>query len=167
MKKRRFLNSYGGPESYSVESIMNIIYGEQEPYEHKGFVDETDGHKVVREGEVIKADGKRNYKSFYMNKQNEEKKVEAETIISEQTNAERFVENIETMKNPHIRDCVSLGDREGTIEDYSAHQERKDLEHYKEFLNSSAFDEVKGAETDVSSPMTLAKLRKRSGEHDN
>lgn len=94
-------------------------------------------------------------------------KGEAATIISGQTNVERFVGNIETMKNPHIRDCVSLGEREGTIEDYSLHQERKDLEHYKEFLNSSAFDELKGTEIDMSSPMTLTKLRKRSGEHDS
>lgn len=90
-----------------------------------------------------------------------------ETIVGEQTHAERFAGNIENMKNPHLRDCVSLGEREGTIENYSFHQEQQDLKHYKEFLNSSAFDEVRGVETDVESPMTLAKLRKRSGEHDS
>lgn len=90
-----------------------------------------------------------------------------ETIVSEQTNAERFVDSIENMKSPHLRGCVSLGEREGTIEDYSVYQERKDLERYKEFLNSSAFDEVRGTETDVDSPMTLEKLKKRSGEHDS
>lgn len=99
------------------------------------------------------------------NKSNKKKKTEI--IVEEQTHVKRFVDNIENMKNPHLRDCVSLGEREGTIEAYSLYQERKDLENYKEFLNSSAFDEIRGGETDVDSPMTLEKLRKRSGEHDS
>lgn len=89
-----------------------------------------------------------------------------ETIV-EQIHAKRFVDNIENMKNLHLRDCVSLGEREGTIEDYSLYQERNDLENYKKFLNSSAFDEIREVETDVDSPMTLEKLRQRSGEHDS
>ena len=47
------------------------------------------------------------------------------------------------MRNPHIRDCVSLGEKYGTIEDYSQYQEQKDLESYRKFLNSSAYDDIK------------------------
>lgn len=62
---------------------------------------------------------------------------------------------------------MSLGEREGTIEDYSTYQEPRDLENYKSFLNSSAYDEVRKVETELDNPLTLEKLRKRNAEHDN
>lgn len=94
-----------------------------------------------------------------------------ETVVCEQTPAERFINNIEKMRNPHIRDCVSLSEKSGSIEDYSEHQEQRDLEKYKSFINSSAYDEVKEEESsieeEIGEPLTLAKLRKISGMHDD
>lgn len=70
-----------------------------------------------------------------------------ETIVCDsESHAKKFVDNIENMRNPHIRDCVSLEEKYGTIEDYMQYQERKDLESYRRFLNSSAYDDVKEAE---------------------
>ncbi len=60
-----------------------------------------------------------------------------------------------------------LGEREETIGDYYTYQEQRDLERYKRFINSSAYDDVRKAEEDISKPLTLEKLRKRSAEHDN
>ncbi|MBE6159552.1 MAG: hypothetical protein E7157_00680 [Lactobacillales bacterium] len=57
-----------------------------------------------------------------------------------------FIEKVEKMRNPHIRDCVSLGEKYGVIEDYSQYQEKKDLEEYRKFMNCSAYDEIKEEE---------------------
>ena len=83
------------------------------------------------------------------------------------TSAEKFVDNIENMKSPHLRNCGSLSEREGAIEDYSTYQEPRDLENYKSFLNSSAYDEVREVKTELDNPLTLEKLRKRNVEHYN
>lgn len=74
-----------------------------------------------------------------------------ERVLDNRENYEKvkivsFVDKIETMRNPHIRDCVSLGEKYGTIEDYSQYQEQKDLESYRKFLNSSAYDDIKEKE---------------------
>lgn len=78
---------------------------------------------------------------------NQSKAHSNETIICDsESQAKKFVDNIENMRNPHIRDCVSLEEKYGTIEDYTHYQEIKDLESYRRFLNSSAYDDVKEAE---------------------
>lgn len=71
------------------------------------------------------------------------------------------------MKNPHIRDCVSLSEKEGTIEDYSVYQEQNDLEKYRSFINSSAYDDIKETEPEMGKQLTLTNLRKISGMHDD
>lgn len=81
--------------------------------------------------------------------------------------AERFFQNIDKMRNPHIRDCISLSERDGHIEDYSIYQEQKDLKNYKQYINSSAYDDVKETELEIKKEMTLSKLRKISSMHDD
>lgn len=65
------------------------------------------------------------------------------TITDGKTPAERFIDNIDKMRNPHVRDCVGLSEKCGTIEDYSEDQEQKDLKRYRSFINSSAYDDIK------------------------
>ena len=81
--------------------------------------------------------------------------------------AERFIDNITNMRNPHIRDCVSLSEKYGTIEDYSEYQEQRDLENYKNFINSSAYDDIKESESLIEKQLTLTKLRKIGAMHDD
>lgn len=57
-----------------------------------------------------------------------------------------FIEKTEKMRNPHIKDCVSLEKKCKTIEDHSKYQEKKDLENYKKFINSPAYDDIKESE---------------------
>lgn len=90
-----------------------------------------------------------------------------EAIVCEKTHVEKFTDNITNMRNPHIRDCVSLSEKYGAIEDYSGYQEQRDLENYKSFINSSAYDDVKEAESEIEKQLTLIKLRKISGMHDD
>lgn len=93
--------------------------------------------------------------------------VNLEKKSIEKTPAERFMDNIDRMRNPHIRDCVSLSEKYGTIEDYSEYQEQRDLENYKSFINSSAYDDVKDVESEIGKQLTLSNLRKISGMHDD
>ena len=90
-----------------------------------------------------------------------------EIIVQKKTPAEKFFDNIDKMKNPHIRDCVSIGERFGSIEDYSEHQEQKDLENYKRFINSSAYDFIRDEEDEVNKQLTLLKLRQINSYHDD
>ena len=57
-----------------------------------------------------------------------------------------FVDSLERRRNPHIRDYGGLGERSGHIEDYTLYQEKRDLERYRSFMNSSAYDDVRDAE---------------------
>lgn len=91
----------------------------------------------------------------------------SETIVCENTQAKKFVDNIDKMRNPHIRDCVSLEEKYGSIEDYSEYQEQRDLENYKHFINSQAYDDLKEAESEIGEQLTLSKLRKISSMHDD
>ncbi len=90
-----------------------------------------------------------------------------EAIVCEKTPVERFVDNIDKMRNPHIRDCVSLSEKYGTIEDYSEYQEQRDLESYKNFINSFAYDDIKETESEIEKQLTLTNLRNISGMHDD
>lgn len=87
--------------------------------------------------------------------------------LSEKTHAEIFFDGIDKMRNPHIRDCVSLSEKDGTIEDYSKYQERIDLERYKSYINSSAYDDIREYESKKQKKLTLTDLRKISAMHDD
>lgn len=93
--------------------------------------------------------------------------VANKTIICEKTPAERFVDNIDKMRNSHRRDCVSSSEKDGTVEDYSEYQEKKDLEKYKNFINSSAYDDIKEIESKITKQLTFTNVRKISGMHDD
>lgn len=82
--------------------------------------------------------------------------------------AREFVENIDKMKSPHKMEINSC-EKFGKIEDYSLYQEQRDLENYKRFINSSAYDDVKDVEKGMTyqKKLTLNMLRKRSMEHDD
>lgn len=86
----------------------------------------------------------RNFKSYFLS--NDRILDNRENYTKVKVVNHNFIDKIENMKNSHIRDCVSLGEKYGTIEDYSQYQERKDLENYRKFLNSSAYDDVKESE---------------------
>lgn len=95
-------------------------------------------------------------------------------IVSEPLNAhaETFFNNIEKMRNPHIRDYGTCSERFGKIEDYSELQEQKDLKRYYHFINSSAYDDIKNAESELTlnennKKLTLTLLRKISSYHDD
>ena len=46
----------------------------------------------------------------------------------------------ENLKNGKVTDTERM---KNAIEDYSIYQEKKDLESYRRFMNSSAYDEIK------------------------
>lgn len=77
----------------------------------------------------------------------------------EKTYAKRFIDNIDQMRNPHIRDCVDSSEKSGTIEDYSKYQEQSDLARYRRFISSSAYDEIKEVETKMPKKLTFSNLR--------
>lgn len=112
-------------------------------------------------------DSKSGTKSKPISKRVEKELQEASLVTNEKTHARRFVDNIDKMRNPHIRDCVSLSEKYGTIEDYSKCQEQRDLENYKSFINSSAYDDIKETESEIGKKLTLINLRKISGMHDD
>lgn len=82
-------------------------------------------------------------------------------------NAKKLVDNIDKMKSPHKSE-ISCSERFGTIEDYTQYQEQKDLNNYKTFINSSAYDDIKEAESEIShqKKLTLKDLRKTSAQHE-
>lgn len=86
-------------------------------------------------------------------------------------NALKFVESLEKRRNPHIRDYGSCSERGGHIEDYSISQEKKDLERYKHFMNSSAYDDIRAVETEITveemKKPTLMLIRKIGRYHDD
>ncbi len=88
-------------------------------------------------------------------------------MLNKKTHAERFIDNLDKMKNPHIRACVSLSEIYGTVENYSEYQEQRDLENYKSFINSSAYDDIKKFETGIPRRLTLSNIRKISSMHDD
>lgn len=90
-----------------------------------------------------------------------------ETIVSIITPAEKFVASLEKRKNPHLRDYVSLSEKTGTIENYSEYQEQRDLENYKRFIQSFAYDDIKEVEEEIGKTLTLTNLRKISSMHDD
>ena len=60
-------------------------------------------------------------------------------------NREKFIESLQLgkfengLKNGEVTDA----ERMNAIEDYSIYREKKDLESYKHFMNSSSYDEIK------------------------
>lgn len=61
-------------------------------------------------------------------------------------NREKFIQSLELgkfknrLKNGEVTDTERM---KNAIEDYSIYQEKKDLESYKRFMNSSSYDEIK------------------------
>lgn len=61
-------------------------------------------------------------------------------------NRKNFIESLEAgkfkngLKNGEVTDTERM---KNAIEDYSIYQEKKDLESYKRFMNSSSYDEIK------------------------
>ena len=94
-----------------------------------------------------------------------------EKNMTVESNAKRFVDSIERRRNPHIRDYGSAAERGGHLEDYYISQEKKDLENYRTFMNSSAYDDVRMAESEITSEdlknPTLVLLRKIGAYHDD
>lgn len=84
-------------------------------------------------------------------------------------NAKRFVERIYKMRCSHFRDCVSLSEKYGLIDDYSEYQERYDLENYKIYVDSFEFDELKKVlqKNEEDDGKVLMKLRKHSSYYDD
>lgn len=60
-------------------------------------------------------------------------------------NREKFIKSLELgkFKNGLKNGEVTDAERMNAIEDYSIYQEKKDLESYRRFMNSSAYDEIK------------------------
>jgi len=56
-------------------------------------------------------------------------------------NTEIFFSNFVERKNPHLYAC-SFNEKYGLIKDYSLEQEKRDLENFKFFINSSERDEL-------------------------
>ncbi len=83
------------------------------------------------------------------------------TTTDGKTLAERFIENIDKMKNPHLRVGYE------THEDYSEDQEQKDLKRYKSFINSSQYDDVKEVESEMGRKLSLNNLREIISFHDD
>ena len=94
-----------------------------------------------------------------------------EKNVTIESNAKRFVDSIEKRRNPHIRDYGSAAERGGHLEDYYVSQEKKDLESYRAFMNSSAYDDVRLAESEITPEElknpTLVLLRRIGGYHDD
>ena len=61
-------------------------------------------------------------------------------------NREKFIKSLESgnfkngLKNGEVTDTERM---KYAIEDYSIYQEKKDLESYRRFMNSSSYDEIK------------------------
>lgn len=68
--------------------------------------------------------------------------------------AKRFVENIPNLKNSH-KVFGTGAEKDGSIEDYTVYQNQKDLETYKSFLSSFAYDDVKEAEEQIKKPTAM------------
>ncbi len=84
------------------------------------------------------------------------------------TKALELVENIDKIKSPHKMEITS-DEKFGSIEDYTLSQEQRDLKRYKEFINSSAYDDLKDIEVEISKEkkLTLNTLGKRSIKNDS
>lgn len=95
--------------------------------------------------------------------------MDLEKIIQEGTseNAKKFVDSINQMKSYHQSE-ISFSERLGTINDYSGFQEQRDLENYRMFMNSSAYDSIKdvGNEMPPQKKITLNCLRKIGLQHE-
>ncbi len=52
-------------------------------------------------------------------------------------------------RNHHAHLC-SISEREGLVPDYSEEQEKRDLKNYRFFMNSSAYDDMKDVESEMS-----------------
>lgn len=64
MKRRKAM-----AESFDVESVMDILYGESPSSKYSQFISGDDGKKKIRDGEVIRNSEKdRDYTSFWRNK---------------------------------------------------------------------------------------------------
>lgn len=104
-----------------------------------------------------------------MVKLNKQKNVTVNGNITQTTiNKVCWLENIYKMKSPH-KMAISSCEKFGTIIDYTLYQEQRDLENYKRFINSSAYDDIKDVEEQMTyqKKLTLNMLRKRSMEHDD
>jgi len=62
----------------------------------------------------------------------------------------RFVNLLECgkLRNHHVR-LYSISEKDGFIPDYSKNKEQRDLERYKRFINSSSYDDIRDAETEI------------------
>ena len=71
------------------------------------------------------------------------------------------------MKNHHKNE-IDCSEKFGSIEDYSIYQEQKDLNNYKKYINSSAYDMEREIENKITTPrqLTLSYIRKIGGEHE-
>jgi len=78
-----------------------------------------------------------------------------EVIISGKTSVKNFSDNLDKAINSRISVY-----EDGSIEDYSPYQEQRNLEKYKIFLSSFAYDDIKEAEFEIAKTLTLTKLRK-------
>lgn len=81
--------------------------------------------------------------------------------------AVRFIDNINKMRNLHIRNCGGICIVEYENEDYYENQEQKDLKNYKRFINSSAYDDIREVESGIGKQLTLSSLRKISSMYDD
>ena len=63
-------------------------------------------------------------------------------------NREKFIQSLQAgkFKNGLKNGEITVDERLGTIKDYSKEQEAKDLQRFKSFMNSSAYDEIKDVE---------------------
>ncbi len=86
--------------------------------------------------------------------------------ITKKTPTKSFIDNIDKMRNSHIRNCTGLY-MGYEYEDYSKNQEQKDLEYYKRFINSSAYDDIREVEVEMGKTLTLSKLGKISSMRDD
>ena len=62
----------------------------------------------------------------------------------------RFINLLEAgkLRNHHIQ-LYSISERDGFIPNYSEGQEKRDLENYKSFINSSAYDDIRDVESEM------------------
>lgn len=83
-----------------------------------------------------------------------------DNFVTKKFSSKEIMDNLNKMKNPHTNDYVNLSEKGETIEDYSAYQEKRDLERYKKFLNSFAYDDITVIESECSNLLILGKIKK-------
>lgn len=71
-------------------------------------------------------------------------------------------------KNHHIWLC-SISERDGLIPNYSKEPEQRDLENYKRFMNSFAYDDIRDVESEMGMEQEeiSVHIRKIGSFHEN